>query len=182
MGKIITRDGSNTENIKFRAGKGKWMSNKIESILENNPGENVHFKTAVIMRNVFLFPQYCHVAKFGIILLKLKSGSLKWQNKIGLVVTSYNWNALFIFGSTANKTHNDGKESNISANHIEAKKTKITDILNGSNGTTKEIRLGNISIERSGKVGHRNGFGWYWRNWNNKVQRHCQRKIKNSCI
>ena len=50
---IIASDGSNTENVKFRAGKGIGMWNKDESILENNPGGNFHFENAVMMRNAF---------------------------------------------------------------------------------------------------------------------------------
>ena len=51
LGKIITNDGSNTANIKCRARKGIEMSNKIQRILENNPGGNFHFEIALMMRN-----------------------------------------------------------------------------------------------------------------------------------
>ena len=54
LGQIISKDGSNTKNVENKTNKGKGMVDKIENILENNPGGNFHFEIALILRNACL--------------------------------------------------------------------------------------------------------------------------------
>ena len=54
LGQILSKDGSNTKNIENRANKGIGITNKIENILENNPGGKYHFEIAVLIRNACL--------------------------------------------------------------------------------------------------------------------------------
>ena len=54
LGQIISRDGSNVQNVENRANKGLGTVNKIVTTLENTPGGKYHFELAVIMRNALL--------------------------------------------------------------------------------------------------------------------------------
>ena len=67
LGQIISSDGSNLLNIKYRSGKGKCMSNKILNILEHIPGGKYHFKIAIILRDAYFIST-------------MLSGSETWYN------------------------------------------------------------------------------------------------------
>ena len=53
LGQIVSSDGTNTKNIKYRVGKGIGMSNIICSILSYIPGGKFHFQNALIYRNAY---------------------------------------------------------------------------------------------------------------------------------
>ena len=53
LGQILSSDGSNLLNVKYRSGKGKGAKNKILNILEDMPGGKYHFKIALILRDAF---------------------------------------------------------------------------------------------------------------------------------
>ena len=67
LGQIISKDGSNTKNVENKTNKGKGLVDKLENILENNPGGKFHFEIAVILRNACLISS-------------LISGSEAWYN------------------------------------------------------------------------------------------------------
>ena len=50
---MISNDGTNTKNIKYRVGKGIGMSNKVCSILNYIPGGKFHFQNALTYRNAY---------------------------------------------------------------------------------------------------------------------------------
>ena len=54
LGQIISKDGTNIENVDSRAGKGIGLVNNIETTLKNTPGGKYHFELAVLMRNAIL--------------------------------------------------------------------------------------------------------------------------------
>ena len=54
LGDIISNDGKNTKNIKFRQNKGRGMMNEIMAILEDIMYGKYHFEVAVMLRNALL--------------------------------------------------------------------------------------------------------------------------------